>query len=163
MLTPFLEYCYDLNLPEIKGALVANKDVILETDDMQRNCLHFLIDGYSERSIDVTDENDWAAAKTQGAKVAQLLVQAGANLDQQRNTGDTPLMSAIQAGLEEITECLILAGANLNLQESVFGNTALHYAEKSGDENLYNFLLSSGADHTIRKTRGGRAADDFGP
>ena len=71
----------------------------------------------------------------------EVLIQAGANLDFQRNgEGDTPLIGAASLGAEEVGLRLLSAGAKPGLR-GLFGETALHWAALLGEDRLAGRLI----------------------
>jgi len=81
--------------------------------------------------------------------LVEALIQAGADLDFQRNAkGDTPLIGAASLGAEEVGLRLLEAGARPELR-GVFGETALHWAALLGEDRLAGKLIES-ADLNLR-------------
>jgi hypothetical protein len=71
----------------------------------------------------------------------EALIQAGADLDFQRNgKGDTPLIGAASLGAEEVGIRLLEAGARPELR-GLFGETALHWAALLGEDRLAGRLI----------------------
>ena len=69
------------------------------------------------------------------------LIQAGANLDFQKNgKGDTPLIGAASLGAEDVGLRLLDAGAKPELR-GLFGETALHWAALLGEDRLVEKLI----------------------
>lgn len=84
----------------------------------------------------------------------EILVEAGADVNIKNGENKTPLMllcddSIIHNKLFETAMYLINSGANLE-DEDDYGNTALIYAARLGDVDLFNMLLDIGAsiNHT---------------
>lgn len=79
----------------------------------------------------------------------EALIQAGADLDFQRNgSGDTPLIGAASLGAEEVGLRLLDAGARRELR-GLFGETALHWAALLGEDRLAGRLIE-GADVNVK-------------
>lgn len=73
----------------------------------------------------------------------EVLIQAGGNVDFQRNgEGDTPLIGAASLGAEEVGLRLLDAGAKPWLR-GLFGETALHWAALLGEDRLAGRLIES--------------------
>ena len=73
----------------------------------------------------------------------EALIQAGANVDFQRNgDGDTPLIGAASLGAEEVGLRLLNAGAKPWLR-GLFGETALHWAALLGEDRLAERLIEN--------------------
>jgi ankyrin repeat protein len=84
------------------------------------------------------------------------LVEAGADVNAQTDSGVTPLMNAAGMGNKEAVELLIQKGANVNHRTS--GNfTPLMQAALVGKTEIVKILLDAGADPTVKDT-GGRTA-----
>jgi ankyrin repeat protein len=73
----------------------------------------------------------------------EALLQAGANVDFQRNgEGDTPLIGAASLGAEEVGLRLLDAGAK-PWRSGLFGETALHWAALLGEDRLAERLIEN--------------------
>lgn len=87
---------------------------------------------------------------TEYEKVAQLLVQRGADIDYVGNYGTTALMTASGMGNEKIARILIEKGANLNARNDN-GDSALTISTLSiNRENVAWLLIENGADVNIK-------------
>ncbi len=75
----------------------------------------------------------------------QLLIKAGADLNQGNDNGATPLYMASQNGRAEAVEILIQAGADLN-QGTDDGATPLYIASQEGHNKVVAILVKAGAD-----------------
>ncbi len=72
----------------------------------------------------------------------------------------TPLLWAVMFGPEECIEPLIKAGADVNSQDTVLGNTALHYASiVSEDARIVETLIAAGANVNATNKSGYTALD----
>ena len=84
--------------------------------------------------------------------LVEVLIQAGADLDFQRNgkngKSDTPLIGAASLGAEEVGLRLLDAGARPELR-GLFGETALHWAALLGEDRLAGRLIE-GADLNLK-------------
>ena len=78
----------------------------------------------------------------------QKLLLAGANPNQHRQTGTTPLMEATYHNRIECIELLLQAQADVNMQ-NIRGYTALHCACKMGNAQICILLLDAGANVDI--------------
>lgn len=79
--------------------------------------------------------------KGQELPLIDALIQAGANLDFQKNgQGDTPLIGAASLGAEDFGLRLLEAGAKPELR-GLFGETALHWAAMLGEDRLAEKLI----------------------
>ena len=86
-------------------------------------------------------------------KMAQMLIAAGADVNQEGALG-TPLMNAAtNAWNYEIAKLLIEKGADVNAQDKN-GKTALFYATAGNNDDVAMLLLKSGADADIKDNDG---------
>jgi hypothetical protein len=94
-----------------------------------------------------------ALTKGKELPLIEALIQAGADLDFQRDRedgkkGDTPLIGAASLGAEEVGLRLLDAGARPELR-GLFGETALHWASLLGEDRLAASLIE-GSDLNLR-------------
>ncbi|CAE7305917.1 ANKRD50 [Symbiodinium natans] len=87
------------------------------------------------------------------AKVAQLLLEAGAQKDVHDIEGRTALMYAAWSGHSEVVELLLHAGAQTDLCD-LKGRTALITAAWLGRESVVRLLLEAGADTDLCDSSG---------
>ncbi len=86
--------------------------------------------------------------KRRCADIAKLLIEYGANLNEEGLVGKTPLLSAAGKGLHEIVFILLSRDVNPN-QIGSRGQTPLHRAARNGCMETINHLLNFSADPTI--------------
>ena len=79
------------------------------------------------------------------AAVAQVLLDAGADVNSDRQSEGTPLHAAARTGRCEVIDLLIRFGADVNAGNSFVG-TPLHAAAKAGKTEAIELLLTKGAD-----------------
>ena len=92
------------------------------------------------------------AARHGAAASAELLVAAGAPIDDTAAVGATPLVVAAQYGLNGVAAVLLEMGADPDAAGP--GQAALHWAALRGDRELVEILLAHGANPNVRLTRG---------
>jgi ankyrin repeat protein len=87
-------------------------------------------------------------------QIAQVLLDAGADLNAKDKQGFTPLHWAVYESLllpeaQEVAKLLVVRGADVNARDRE-GSTPLFWALWVGNRNLADFLLAHGADPAIR-------------
>ncbi|KAH8805076.1 ankyrin repeat-containing domain protein [Xylogone sp. PMI_703] len=87
------------------------------------------------------------ALSTYSAKeeIIQLLVAAGADVNEVGTSGNVPLTAAVRRGMLGTVNLLLNAGANINLRKPD-EDTALQAAMRRGNADIIKLLLSVGAD-----------------
>ena len=100
------------------------------------------------------------AARHGAAAAAELLVTAGAPVDDTAAIGTTPLVVAAQYGFHEVAAVLLERGADPDAVGA--GQAALHWAALRGDRGLVEILLAHGANPDVRLTRGSFLKHDRG-
>ena len=83
--------------------------------------------------------------------LVEALLASGCNMNRVYVTGYTPLMVATEEGHEEVLKKLILAGANIGMQDAR-GDTALHLAA-SGNNIQCGILLAEGGASVRTKNK----------
>jgi len=81
--------------------------------------------------------------------VVAELIAAGASLNQLNMDGTNALWAAVVADSYEIADALLTAGVDIDNQNEN-GATALMYAASNGKSAWVEYLLSKGANHTLR-------------
>lgn len=76
--------------------------------------------------------------------VAELLLEYGANVNEQDDTGETPIHGASAWGRSKMVRWLISSGAEVNVPSR--GYTPLHWAAQNGTGVVAQLLLEAGAD-----------------
>jgi ankyrin repeat protein len=114
------------------------------------------------------------AAQNNDPSVLTLLLTKGAKLNARGVYGYTALMRAAGRGNVEAVSLLLKAGADPNVRDALFGETALHKAARSSNrrfgepagaierrKKVARLLLQAGADKNITNSRGRKALDGF--
>jgi ankyrin repeat protein len=78
-------------------------------------------------------------------EMVKLLLQKGANLNQESALRGTPLQAAASRGLSNVVACLLQEGANPNVKAGPFAYP-LHAGAWSGSVEVVHALLNGGAD-----------------
>eukprot|EP00959_Pyramimonas_sp_CCMP1952_P395469 8286461-Pyramimonas_sp.AAC.1 len=91
------------------------------------------------------EENKWenrvAKYTRELEETVRALLKAGAEVNVQNNTGDSPLHLAT---VEEVAQALLEAGAEVNVQ-NIKGRSPLHDSIKRGHIGVTRMLLEAGA------------------
>jgi uncharacterized protein len=96
---------------------------------------------------------DWAhggstplliAARQSGTEIAQVLLDAGGDVNEATAVGESGLVLAVRSGNVKFAEYLLGRGADVNAAGA--GYTALHAAVLRGEKGLVKALLDRGAD-----------------
>lgn len=107
--------------------------------------------------LELRDDNGktalMVAAKTGHMHLAQLLVEAGANIDEVTDMLGTAFMFAVLGGEQEIACWLVEQGADVNKIGSN-GWTAVTIACSKGDVAMLHWLISLGVDTRVRDVYG---------
>ncbi|KAG2388696.1 hypothetical protein C9374_000135 [Naegleria lovaniensis] len=95
------------------------------------------------------------AAKYNHAHVAKLLLEGGSVMSLTTTSGNRPIHSAAFYNSLEVLKLLIeVGGEDVNVQDSKDGFTALIMAAQEGHRNCCSYLLSRGADPSIKSKEG---------
>lgn len=91
------------------------------------------------------------AARTGSVESARLLLDAGADVNDQAADGTSALIVAGHSGNGKVASLLVERGANVNV--AVTGFTALHSAVLRGESGLVRLLIGRGANLNARITK----------
>jgi len=100
------------------------------------------------------------AARYSTPEVVDLLIRHGADLNALNDSGETPLMAALQGALPKMdgnspaAELLIESGADISIRNAVRGHTALHTAAGWGFLRVTELLIAKGAELDVRDENG---------
>jgi ankyrin repeat protein len=92
------------------------------------------------------------AAQQGNVEIASLLLDSGANKDEQSPLGQTALIVAAHSNHTGVVHLLLDRGADPNKGD--VGYSALHAAVLRGNSDIVNLLLAANADPNARMTRG---------
>jgi len=102
-----------------------------EKNNIQTHPLHYMSDMVFDGTL----------AQEKAVALARVLIEAGAEIDFQREgKGDTPLIGAASLGAEDVGLLLAEAGARREVR-GIFGETALHWAAMLGEDRLVGRLV----------------------
>lgn len=114
------------------------------------------------------------AAQNNDIPILTLLLANGAKVDGRGAYGYTALMRAAARANVEVVSILLKSGADPNLRDTLFGETALHRATRSANRRpremeevteqrrkIVRLLLRAGADGSVMDTRGRKALSGF--
>lgn len=94
--------------------------------------------------VNAVDENGMAPIFSKDVDLSKILVEAGADINQRSNKGNTPLIFYSYSGYIEGIQYLVSLGASVNARNSD-GQTAYDIAETFGHHKLLEYLKSIGA------------------
>lgn len=94
------------------------------------------------------------------SEVVQVLIKAGADVEERFPNKTTPLMNAVSLGHSNVVKVLIENGADVNATEPGIKATVLIKAASGGaDTNILNMLIEAGADVNAKTSSGFTALD----
>ncbi|KAF5595804.1 ankyrin repeat PH SEC7 domain-containing protein [Fusarium pseudoanthophilum] len=102
---------------------------------------------------DVEESPLYLATGRNQVKSMEVLISAGADVDQQSYDGWSPLMVAVYLENVESVKMLLKSKPNVNLC-NVEGSTALHWASMKANPEVISLLLAAGASVKQRDTFG---------
>jgi uncharacterized protein len=94
------------------------------------------------------------AAREGNLEKVRALIDEGAEIDEQSNRGETPLILATLAGRKEVVELLIEKGADID-GRNAGGFTPLHAAAYAGDAAITELLIAKGANINDAQNKAG--------
>jgi len=112
----------------------------------QYRCFVLLLEYNASPNV-LSDEGDVPLHVVNNPRMAQLLVDYGAWVDQKNNEGQVPLFNAIKNSSCDIARIFLKAGADINSTDNN-KNTPLHYAVSHANPSskVIKLLLYHGAD-----------------
>lgn len=132
------------------AALNAAKDtpLIVAAAANSFECVRKLLDSGRDVLVNAQRENGatalhFACSRGNMACAARLL-DAGATVDLQNTSGDTPLIVAADVGAEAVVDLLLQRGADATIRRHSNGTTALHVAAGRGFTSIIGQLLAAG-------------------
>jgi ankyrin repeat protein len=102
----------------------------------------------------------YASGAAYNVVVLQILLKAGADPNAAEHTSKMSALDYIAIrGRTDEAEMLVMAGANVNAKDSLYGETPLHYATDCwnsavGNHDLVRFLIAHGADVNAKDFNG---------
>ena len=163
-LTPLTEACKKSNNPGVIEALITagagDLDSALNTAIYWDNCeaarVLLLYGADPEYSADeaVNTRLIWAAEQHSTQEIIELLIEAGAHVNETDLCEKTPLMFAVSNDQyvynAKVIETLLAHGADVE-HKDFYGRTALMYAcQKIDDLDTFSMLIKAGADVNAR-------------
>ncbi|KAI1046271.1 hypothetical protein LB505_014092 [Fusarium chuoi] len=133
-----LDLCRDIS----EVTMTNVHEAILQCADLEEALLE---QPWAINTIDDTGESPiFLAAKRNQVRSMQVLISAGAEVNQQSYIGTTPLMVTVMLENVESVKTLLKSQSNVNLCNEE-GVTALHYASINANTEILGLLLAAGA------------------
>ena len=79
-------------------------------------------------------------------EIAEILVEAGANLNCTDRNGKQAIHYAVKKGHTRMLQLLLKAGAEIHCKNNIGGHQPIHYAARYGHTGIIKILMESGAD-----------------
>ncbi len=98
---------------------------------------------FKEATCALVEAIDGSAGDDAPARIVELLVERGANVNRRFPDGRTPLFAAAESGNVRVVNFLIAHGARVN--ERILDDTALDAAEQRGNTPAARVLAAHGA------------------
>jgi uncharacterized protein len=98
------------------------------------------------------------AIQANDISIVKIVLNAGANIDQQSFFGATALMMAAKSGNEKIINLLLEHGADINYSRGRYGETPLKCAISGGRNNIVKLLLDVGIKNINHRESNGETA-----
>jgi ankyrin repeat protein len=90
------------------------------------------------------------AVRVANAQLVEMLLEAGADANRANEDGQTALMLAARTGNVAVAKLLVQRGADVNRRESFRQQSAVMWAAAENHPEMVAFLVSNGADLTVR-------------
>lgn len=116
----------------------------------KKDVVSFLIKFIKEKGLNVNDFA-WVYANFD-VDIAEMLIDAGVNVNCPNHDGITPLHAAVLHGKDNLVNLLLSRGANVNSRDTLSGATPLFYAAAAGRTRIAEILLKNGANPNVRAT-----------
>lgn len=97
------------------------------------------------------------ASRKNNMDILYLLINRGAKINAVSH-GETALHKVVQFGNIKFAQVLLKEGADLDIKDSIRGNTPLHYAVSKQDKNMIALLMKYGANMYIENNNGDTSA-----
>ncbi|KAF7714233.1 Uncharacterized protein PECH_000049 [Penicillium ucsense] len=142
--------CNGDRTPDVRPLLLAAQQGSIEM--VQLLVLGYKANLESEDSVGMTALH--RATHKDHVDTVRILLSEGAEINHMTHDGITPLLSAVMNNQLQMAEVLLQSGADINVRGGGFGQTALAIAVTYRDRDIFDLLMSKGADPWMR--------DDFG-
>ncbi|SDC59330.1 hypothetical protein SAMN05428987_1936 [Paenibacillus sp. CF095] len=109
-----------------------------------------------EKAMTSADEQLFKAVEDSDTERIEQMIQAGANINAQDQSGRTAIMIATYNNDSTSAKVLIEAGADVNIQDDM-KNTPFLYAGAEGYLDILKLTIEAGADPAITNRYGGTA------
>lgn len=166
-----LYYCIESNSSEIFDELItAGSDINLR-DNLGNSLLHYSLlnkaDNISKSLVDLIEDINTPdsegnlpihiAARISGSSLVKSLLSCDALVNARNRNGETPLLCSVSNPDLNVMKALIAKGANIDAQDEILQNTALHLSAQLANHDHLNLLLISHAKHNLVNADGDTA------
>lgn len=145
----------DINLRDNLGSSLLHHSLINKADDISKSLIDLIEDintPDSERNLPIH-----IAASISASCIVKLLLSCDALVNAQNKKGQTPLLCSVSNPDLEVMKILIAKGANIDVQDEILQNTALHLSAQLANHEHVNRLLISHAKHNLVNANGDTA------
>ena len=98
---------------------------------------------------------DYASTSDVSVNIEKILIKYNFLIKDESDIDELDLINASSSGdVKEVVRLLKSSKIDINLQEDLFGNTALHFASQNGHDEVISLLKESGADENIKNKKG---------
>ena len=132
--------------------------VLLDSIELVQDILKYGANVNIENQFGLQDSVLHSAAELGNAKIVQLLIDAGADIEKTNSDQQTALHSAVLGDHLEVVELLLKNNANANTQDRQ-GTSPLHYSAYQGNLRMSEMFVKHGVDINAKNCEGLTAID----
>ena len=127
----------------------------LESNQLSTEVIQLLVDeGVNMNPSPLFWAIRYAGAKSETPEIMTMLIEAGADVNAQSETGITALIAAALRGSNQLVDILLRSGAEINATQESTGRTVLACAVEWEHTETVRLLIEAGADLEIADKQG---------